>query len=110
MTRRIDQYPSIEKAIVLMEVDNGGHLLAFYGAGPPLEEIVEAKMIAASAGCDETALARIETYLAGLTGEQLETLTQGEESDIDALHAPDEVEQFLTRVFEASIAAPGSAA
>lgn len=37
-------------------------------------------------------------------------LTQGEESDIEALHAPDEVEQFLTRVFEASIDAPEPAA
>jgi hypothetical protein len=99
----MEKYPAIARAVELLEIDNGGHLLAFYGAGPGLNEVVEAAMIEAADECDEATLARIEAYLAGLSQDDLEMLTQGEQQEIKDMAAPQEVLNFLERAFEAEI-------
>ena len=95
------QFPRTARAVELIEIDNGGHHLQRLGVGPALGTLVEAAMRAAAGGLSGDDLEQIEQYLAGLSDDDLEILCMGEHSEIKALGAPELVEDFLQRAFDA---------
>jgi hypothetical protein len=103
MIRAIDRYPTLRKAIEVLECDNGGHLLEFYIDGPSLNAIVDAKLMGVGLNFTDAALDKMETYLLGLSEGDLETLVTGEEFAAAALNAPPNVTHFLDLAFEMEI-------
>jgi hypothetical protein len=100
--------PFIRKAVEMISADNGGHLLAYYGAGASPDVVVDRMIAGAVAEITppddvESTLDGIEGYLASLSEEAFETIAIGEHSDILALSPPEPVNKFLNDAFEADV-------
>jgi hypothetical protein len=101
--------PFTRKAVEMISADSGGHLLAYYGAGPTPDVVVDRMIAGAIAEIDpalddvESTLDGIEGYLASLSEEAFETACIGEHSDILALSLPGPVNKFLNDAFEADV-------
>ena len=96
-----DQYPMIDRAMRLIEEDNGGHLLEFYGVGPCLDIVVERKARAVEKDFTAQQLAMIEGFLANLPDQKLEAIGFGSDDGEDLSWVPLLVDQFLNAAFEA---------
>lgn len=93
------QYPRLALAVRLISDDNGDHhaeRLGHAAAGA----LIERRLQAGANGLSEFELEEIETFLAGLSREDLDTLCTGEETDRLAIDAPAFVQAFLQRAFE----------
>lgn len=94
--------PATRLAVSLVNEDNGGHLLGYYGAGPSCETVVDLMMAYADDKRDVAALARIEAYLSTLTKAEMESLCFGPSEEYPA-NLPEEVNAYLNDAFEAPV-------
>ncbi|MDP2214749.1 hypothetical protein [Phenylobacterium sp.] len=93
------QYPRLTQPLGVIAADNGDHhaeRLGHAGQGT----LIERRLRAGAEGLGAFELEEIETFLAGLSREDLDTLCTGEETDRLAIDAPVFVEAFLQRAFE----------
>lgn len=93
------QFPRISRAVRLIAADNGDHHAERLGHATA-GTLIERRIRAGSEGVNVDELEEIETFLAGLSDERLETLCIGEHADVRAIGAPQLVEDFLERAFE----------
>lgn len=94
---------NIRKALVLLNVDNGAHLLDFYGAGPTMEQCINIQIAEASNGFSPMELIQIDMWLGQLSEEDLEIFTQGEVTDRELLCAPTIAEDFIQKAFDTEL-------
>lgn len=93
------QYPRIALACAMLGDDAGdGHAERLGHA--PTGSLIERRLRARAEGLCAFELEEIETFLAGLSREDLETLCIGEETERLAIDAPAFVQAFLQRAFE----------
>lgn len=97
-------YPNIEAMALEIAYDNGG---IFNGMGI-CESRYESDVIAdlheflANTDKTEIELARYDAWLGSLTKEQFETVSSGEETEMQAIFkdGPDGMDDFLNEIFE----------
>lgn len=94
--------PSTRAAVTLVNADNGGHLLEFYGVGPSPMTVIDIMMAYADKDRTEDDLIQIEAYLCGLTKPQMEAVCMGGDEDRPD-DIPPMVDNYLNDAFEAPV-------